>query len=75
MTEHHKFWMVYNPLGRMPRYEHSSRGDADAEAQRLARENPGQKFFVLKAMGGYHAPLQKAESIKLLPALPKEIPF
>lgn len=46
-----KIFCVFNPDGRAPKYKHSSEGSAKMEAVRLARENPGQKFFVMVAMG------------------------
>lgn len=42
------FWLVWTPNGHTPRYEHQSAASAHAEAQRLARENPGEKFYVLQ---------------------------
>ncbi len=46
-----EFWMVYNPQGGAPTYQHSSFQQAKAEAERLARMNPGQSFYVLQACG------------------------
>lgn len=45
-----KFWMVYNPKGNPPRCTHSSRELAVFEAERLARHNPGEHFFVLESV-------------------------
>lgn len=75
MSCQHKFWMVWNPNGRQPRHMHMNRVAADQEAQRLARENPGEQFFVLKSMTGFTAIPQPVETIKIRPALPDEIPF
>lgn len=44
------FWMVWNPARSIPAFRHSSRLAANLEATRLARENPGQEFFVLEAL-------------------------
>lgn len=52
---HSRFWMVWNPAGRPPSVKHFSRADADKEANRLAVLNPGQRFFVLKAVAGFVA--------------------
>ena len=41
------FWLVWNPQGHSPQYQHSSTHSAEAEAKRLARNNPGQEFYVL----------------------------
>jgi hypothetical protein len=44
------FFIVSNPAGsRPPRYRHTEFARAKAEAARLARENPGQEFFVMEA--------------------------
>ncbi len=46
-----KFWMVYNPQGRAPTYQHEEYQPAKAEAERLASLNAGSQFFVLEAVG------------------------
>lgn len=46
------FWMVWNPSGRAPTARHATEAIAEAEAQRLARQVPGQIFIVLKALYG-----------------------
>lgn len=67
-----KFWMVWNPSGRQPSFRHHSRESADTEAKRLAALNPGQQFFVLKAMTGWLAEATPVKPIKLERS---EIPF
>lgn len=49
------FWLVWNPSGRSPVYEHPSYESARHEAERLARGNAGNRFYVLApcARGGY----------------------
>lgn len=44
------FWVVWNPDQNAPRYRHASEVAAIGEAERLARMNPGQRFFVLEAI-------------------------
>lgn len=44
------FWLVWNEDGHVPMFKHASRKDAEAEASRLARENPGDQFHVLCVM-------------------------
>ncbi|MBF6987237.1 hypothetical protein [Cupriavidus sp. IK-TO18] len=45
-----KFWIVWSPTGMAPpKYRHSGYGSAVTEAERLAREHPGQEFIVLGA--------------------------
>ncbi|MGD9862542.1 MAG: hypothetical protein AB7S99_04950 [Pseudodonghicola sp.] len=46
-----QFWMV---KGDGPTtYRHDSQASAEAEAQRLARLNPGQIFFVMEAVAAH----------------------
>lgn len=42
-TEESPFWMVWNPQGHSPTVKHPSALAAKAEAERLARTNPGSK--------------------------------
>jgi len=46
-----QFWMVWNPDGNPPKYRHDTEAAAETEAERLARLNPGSRFFVLEAVG------------------------
>lgn len=43
------FWMVWNPHGHAPTMKHQDERSAQYEAERLARANRGQTFFVLCA--------------------------
>ena len=43
------FWMVWNPQGHQPTHKHGTEQEAIAEAERLARLNPKQRFHVLEA--------------------------
>lgn len=45
-----QFWMVWNPNRNPPAYRHTSQAAAEAEAERLARLNPGEHFIVLEAV-------------------------
>jgi hypothetical protein len=49
-----RFWVVWNTNhhASSARYKHYSRVEAQHEAERLARQHPGQCFVVLKAVGG-----------------------
>lgn len=51
------FFLVWNSRGRNPQYRHGTEGEAKREARRLARQNPGQTFVVLKAIGHAHMAL------------------
>lgn len=48
------FWLVWNPQGNNPTFRHHSREAAQAEAERLARLAPGQRFYVLAALSVTH---------------------
>lgn len=65
MGEWNRFWMVWAPTGRAPVYQHRTRKGADAEAIRLANQNPGREFLVLKSVGGFVAPIGAAQEIHL----------
>lgn len=44
------FWFVWNPGGRNPAFRHRSEESAVDEAERLARNNPGETFVVLESV-------------------------
>lgn len=72
MSEKHEieFWMVWNPAGRAPTFRHTTQAFAQAEAERLAKEHPGQSFFVLHAVSRSCAP-----PLVLTVRLRDDIPF
>jgi hypothetical protein len=45
-----QFWMIFNEGNRGPAVQHYEESDARREAERLARNNRGQKFYVLKTV-------------------------
>jgi hypothetical protein len=45
-----QFWMVWCPSRNPPVYKHESENNAIHEAERLAKANPGEQFFVLEAV-------------------------
>ncbi len=45
-----EFWLVWNLNGRNPRHKHATQDSAEREARRLATENPGQAFYVVRAV-------------------------
>ncbi len=51
MDEPRRFWMVKG-LGPSS-FMHESPSSAEDEAERLARENPGQRFYVLEAVSAF----------------------
>jgi hypothetical protein len=44
------FWVIWNPTHGLPKVRHQFESSARSEATRLARENPGQQFFMLEAV-------------------------
>lgn len=46
-----KPWLVWNPSHEYPRHRHADANQAVKESERLARLHPGQRFFVMKAVG------------------------
>lgn len=46
-----QFWMVYGEGQGAPTVKHASMNLAKGEAERLARQHPGTKFYVLRAIG------------------------
>lgn len=49
MQDEDAFWMVWNPGRDQPTHRHETRDAAMQEARRLARLNPGERFYVLAA--------------------------
>lgn len=43
-------WFVWCKKGRAPRFAHATEESAMAEARRLAEQNPGAKFHVMKSV-------------------------
>lgn len=67
------FWLVWTEAGRNPQYRHDSEPSALREAQRLAREHPGQKFVVMQSVASYVAIDLQTENLR--PAAESGIPF
>ncbi len=47
-------WFVWTKSGRRPRAAHADETAAIAEASRLAKKFPGQKFHVLRSVAKVH---------------------
>ncbi len=72
------FWMVMsNAYDRAPpRVRHCDYRTAVGEAKRLAMKNPGERFFVLAAVGVAHTPEPVVfEKTTLRDEIDDEIPF
>ena len=45
------FWLVWNENGHAPTVKHLDLKSAEVEAERLARQNPGERFHVMALAG------------------------
>ncbi len=61
-----KFWMVWNVQRNAPRYQHTSKKSAQAEARRLSANAPGELFVVLAAVDAVIAPVLDPQPVKLV---------
>ena len=43
-----EFWLVWCEEAQSPKVRHQSALEAGVEAERLARKNPGQRFYILR---------------------------
>lgn len=59
-----QFWMVWHEEGDSPRCRHQSKQAAMDEATRLAKQAPGEVFFVLKATAGVRAKEPDVERVR-----------
>lgn len=50
-----KFWMVWNSNGKQPKKRYPTLVDASKDASELAVKQPGDKFYVLEALGYWKA--------------------
>lgn len=72
MDSHVPFYLVWSPQGPTPpRYCHGTQDAAEAEAERLARQHPGRKFFVVAPL--YSVICGTFETKRF--TVPDEVPF
>jgi hypothetical protein len=45
-----EFFLVWNENGYPPKFQHETLHSATQEAERLARANRGQRFYILRAL-------------------------
>lgn len=45
-----KFWIIWNPERENPTRKHQSLAKAEVEAKRLAKNQPGETFYILSAI-------------------------
>lgn len=67
------FYVVWNPARGAPTVRHRTRPAAAEEAERLARSNPGQTFFVLATVAVAEVPVPVA--LRELEPVDMGIPF
>lgn len=61
------FFVVWNPNGGNPTYQHQTLEGAKKEAERLCEENPPFKFYVLEAVGCFEVkPVTKPQWSEIL---------
>ena len=63
-------YLVWNPEAKFPTVAHTSRESAVRESERLARENPGQHFYVMEPGG-----VSYVEKPQIFRDFKNEIPF
>lgn len=71
--EFSRFWLVWRSGGSAPTYKHFTKEAAENEAGRLAGNEPGAVFFVVKAVSGFQADIPAINTVKLIKA--DDIPF
>ena len=76
MTQQDPFFLVWCEGGGAPTVQHLYYSQAKAEAERLARANPGRRFTVMVAVRGVEVrDLQEVEYLGFDRALDDHIPF
>lgn len=50
ITNQQAFWLVWQPETGKPNVKHDTFAEAQTEAERLARNNRGKRFYVLQAI-------------------------
>ena len=70
-SEAFKFWMVWREGSSAPEHKHTSKAAAVNEAERLAKLNPDQTFYILKTTAAVRA----NSSISRIKLIADDIPF
>lgn len=68
----YRFWMVWREGSPTTKFRHYTRANAEIEAERLARQCPGETFYVLKSVAALASEPQPVKKLKLIK---DEIPF
>ncbi len=74
-NKQYKFWLVWTPgLGAQnPKYRHDTYLSAQVEAERLAKFNTGQEFYVAEIVG--KAKIERVLYLELRECKPVDVPF
>lgn len=72
-AERTEFWLVWRERGGSPTHQHWTKDEAIHEAERLARLQPGDVFYIMKSTAALVAPAVEIERVKLIPG--DGIPF
>lgn len=71
-----QFWMIWCPARNPPSFMHDTEAAAETEAERLARLNPGDLFFILEAVQMYQVDSLKRSSLRPeKPEASDDLPF
>lgn len=66
------FFVVWREGGNVPRFRHNDITSAENEAERLAKANPGEPFFVLMPTAVF---CERRVTVERFDVLATEIPF
>ena len=47
------FYIIFSPQGGTPHRQHTTLEEAESEAQRLASNNQGREFVIMRSQWGY----------------------
>ena len=72
-SEKFKFWMVWREGTPSTRHRHYSRSEATREAERLAKNCPGETLYVMKSVEAMTSESQPVKRVKLVKC--DDIPF
>lgn len=61
-----QFWMVWREGSPTTRFRHPAKSLAVKEANRLAKQNPGECFYVLKATAGVVATAPEIATVRFI---------
>lgn len=75
MSNDQIFWLIWREHGNAPTKRHHNLFGAEVEAERLARANPGARYFVTKVDGAVSFPPPIPEPVPVWIRLTDDLPF